>query len=175
MILVSGAGGKTGRAIIEALTLQGQQVRAFVRREQPISGAELFIGDMLKVDDWARAIAGCGKLYHICPNMHPDEVEIGRIAILAASTAGISHFVYHSVLHPHIQDMPHHWNKLFVEEALFSSGLPYTVLQPTAYMQNIRIDAVRQTGRLTNPYAVASAVALVDLRGRCRSGSPRPV
>ena len=33
--------------------------------------------------------------------------------------------------------MPHHWLKMRVEEKLFASGLPFTILQPAAYMQNV--------------------------------------
>ncbi len=46
-------------------------------------------------------------------------------------------FVYHSVLHPQIEAMPHHWAKMRVEEMLFAAGFDLTILQPTAYMQNI--------------------------------------
>ena len=33
--------------------------------------------------------------------------------------------------------MPHHWQKMRMEEALFKSGMDFTILQPCAYMQNI--------------------------------------
>lgn len=40
-----------------------------------------------------------------------------------------------AVLRPQIEVMPHHWNKLRVEEALLASGLSFTILRPAAYMQ----------------------------------------
>ncbi len=163
MILVSGAGGKTGRAVIAALVERRVPVRAFLRRDDTIRGAETFVGDMAVALDWANAIVGCRAIYHICPNMHVDEVEIGRKAIAAAQSANISHFVYHSVLHPQTQDMPHHWNKLLVEEMLLASGLPFTILQPTAYMQNINVAQVQASGTHTVPYGVESRISLVDL------------
>lgn len=164
MILVSGAGGKTGRAVIAALARRGQSVRAFVRRPQQIDGAtDYFVGDMLDSAAWREALARVTKLYHICPNVHPDEVEIGRNAIHAAQHHTLSHLVYHSVLHPQTQKMPHHWRKMRVEEMLFECGLPITVLQPTAYMQNIQLANVLKTGVYAVPYPVETHISLVDL------------
>ncbi|MBI4769096.1 MAG: NmrA family NAD(P)-binding protein, partial [Chloroflexi bacterium] len=104
-------------------------------------------------------------VYHICPNMHPEEVAIGRLVIGAAREAGVGRFVYHSVLHPQAGAMPHHWNKLRVEEALFESGLPFTILQPTAYMQNLLAgwEALRQQGLYRVPYPVETRLSFVDL------------
>jgi uncharacterized protein YbjT (DUF2867 family) len=60
--------------------------------------------------------------------------------------------------------MPHHWNKSRVEEALIESGMDFTILQPTAYMQNLvgGWDLVRR-GVLRNPYRVETRLSLVDL------------
>jgi uncharacterized protein YbjT (DUF2867 family) len=161
MILVSGAGGKTGRAVVAALARRGERVRAFVRRPLQIEAAsELFIGDMQVQSAWMEALDGVRRLYHICPNVHPDEVTIGRMAIAAATRHQIDHFVYHSVLHPQTEKMPHHWRKLQVEAWLFESGLPFTIVQPTAYMQNIRVAAA---DLYAVPYPVASRLSLVDL------------
>jgi NAD(P)H dehydrogenase (quinone) len=104
-------------------------------------------------------------VYHICPNMHPDEVAIGTTLIEAAQAAGVQHFVYHSVLHPQTQAMPHHWHKLLVEEHIFASGLPFTILQPTAYMQNLLgyWNAIRDASVYAVPYPVSTRLSLVDL------------
>lgn len=141
-------------------------VRSFLRRAAPIPGAtEAFAGDMTRAADWETALAGVDAVYHICPNMHPAEVGIGRMALTAARKAGVAHFVYHSVLHPQTEEMPHHWHKLRVEEMLFESGLPFTVLQPTAYMQNICAQwaTLLETGVYAMPYPAASRISLVDL------------
>ncbi|MEM8862047.1 MAG: NmrA family NAD(P)-binding protein, partial [Chloroflexota bacterium] len=75
------------------------------------------------------------------------------------------HFVYHSVLHPQTQEMPHHWNKLNVEEMIFGSGLPFTIVQPTAYMQNLlpNWDSIQKDGILCLPYPAGTRISLVDL------------
>lgn len=170
MILVTGAGGKTGKAVIKALTARGKAVRAFVHREDHVSAvkalgaAEAAVGDIHDEAALRRAMEGARAVYHICPNVNPDEVAIGRAAISAARVAGVQQFVFHSVLHPQAEAMPHHWNKLRVEEYLFESGLPFTILQPTAYMQNTL--ATRKDildGVYVVPYAVETQLSLVDL------------
>jgi uncharacterized protein YbjT (DUF2867 family) len=171
MVLVTGAGGKTGRAVIGALSSREVDVRAFVRSQQQASeiavlgAAETVIGDMTDAVSFSRATEGATAVYHICPNMHPDEVAIGRAAVAAARAAGVQHFVYHSVLHPQVEAMPHHWHKLRVEELLLTSGLDITILQPAAYMQNILAGwrAIVEKGIFRVPYSVDARLGLVDL------------
>jgi uncharacterized protein YbjT (DUF2867 family) len=112
-----------------------------------------------------QATQGVRAVYHICPNVSPDEVVLGEIAITAAQRAGVEHFVYHSVLHPQVEAMPHHWQKLRVEERLFESGLPYTILQPAAYMQNVLAlwDQIVEQGIYPVPYAAETRLGMVDL------------
>jgi len=171
MILVTGAAGKTGRAVIRALSRRGQAVRAFVHRPEQAAlvtaaGAQqVVIGDMhnqAAVNEAAREIWAA---YHICPNMSPSELEIGKAIVKAAQEAGIEHCVYHSVLHPQVEAMPHHWQKMRVEEQLFESGLRYTSLQPAVYMQNIlgHWGRIVAEGVYAVPYAVGTRLSFVDL------------
>lgn len=166
MVLVTGAGGKTGQAIISKLIQKDLPVRAWLGR--PFIGfdqADRFVGDMENSANWVRACEGVEKIYFICPNMHPHEVDLGKMALKAAQQAGVQHFVYHSVLHPQTQTMAHHWNKLQVEEMIFASGLPFTILQPTAYMQNLlpQWDTVQKEGVMRFPYPAETAISLIDL------------
>lgn len=171
MILVTGAAGKTGRAVIRALTTRGQSVRALVHRPEQViavrglGAADVQVGDMRQPGSMERAAEGMDAVYHICPNMSPDEVAIGRCAIEASRRAGVKRFVYHSVLHPQVEAMSHHWLKLRVEEHLFESGLSFTILQPAAYMQNVlaQWDAVAETGVYSVPYASNTRLSMVDL------------
>jgi uncharacterized protein YbjT (DUF2867 family) len=143
MILITGANGKTGRAIIRTLLSKGEEVRAFVHKAEQIQEfkslgvKEVVVGDMMDQKAVDEAYIGVSTVYHICSAVNPHEVEIGQIAIKAARSAEIEHFVYHSVLHSVLQDMPHHQKKLMVEELLVNSGLPYTIIQPAVFMQNI--------------------------------------
>jgi uncharacterized protein YbjT (DUF2867 family) len=171
MILVTGAAGKTGLAVIKALAGTGERVRAMIfnktYREAVLdAGArEVVLGNQLLPDDLVEALRGVRALYHIPPNVHPGELEMGQQVINASRGARVNHFVYHSVLHPQIESMPHHWLKLRVEEYLIESGLPFTILQPAAYMQNIisSLAEITQKGVYLVPYPVNTRLSLVDL------------
>lgn len=171
MILVTGAAGKTGRAVVRELVARGAAVRALVHHPSQVQllkalGAqEVVVGDMRVRPTLKQAARGIRSLYHICPNVSPDELAIGRSIIDAACSAGVAHFVYHSVLHPQTEGMPHHWQKLRVEERLFESGLPHTILQPSAYMQNILTewDSIVKEGSYRIPYDVQTQLGMVDL------------
>lgn len=171
MILVTGAAGKTGLAVIRALAAKGISVRGLIHQEDYRAsvleaGAEqALLGDLLNENDLRAGMAGVRAVYHIPPNVHPREVDIGDNVILEAIQAGVENFVYHSVLHPQLEDMPHHWLKLRVEEHLIASGLPFTILQPTAYMQNItnQLEKISREGIYQVPYAVSTRLCLVDL------------
>ncbi|MGD8996909.1 MAG: NmrA family NAD(P)-binding protein [Anaerolineae bacterium] len=171
MIVVTGAAGKTGRAVIRALVARGQSVRAVVHRPgqaqlvEELGAQQVVVGDMLVQATMDRAAQGTRAIHHICPNVHPKEVAIGQVAIASARAAGMQHFVYHSVLHPQIEAMPHHWHKMRMEELLFQSGLNYTILQPAAYMQNVlaQWEQVVEKGIYAVPYAVETRLGMVDL------------
>ncbi len=171
MILITGAAGKTGRAVIRALVSRGQSVRALVRRPEQVRPVkelgvqEVVTGDLGDPAAVEQAVRGSRAIYHICPNMHPDEAAIGQVIIAAARSAGVQHFVYHSVLHPQAEAMPHHWLKMRVEEQLFESGLSYTILQPAAYMQNVLVqwNSIAQEGIYPVPYRVETRLGMVDL------------
>ena len=160
MILVTGAAGKTGRAVVSALAAKGCSVRALVHRElqvdllRSIGARDAIVGDMLSRSSITRAARDVNAIYHICPNVNPDEASFGRIAIEAAEEALVKKFVFHSVLHPQVERMPHHWLKMRVEEALFESKLDYTILQPAAYMQNVLSEwvSIVQYGVYNVPY-----------------------
>jgi len=171
MILVTGAAGKTGKAVIKALAARGASVRAFVRRPEYVSTLKTLGADEVSVGSFddgralEQAVAGTQAIYHICPNVSCDEVAYARAVIAAAQSQGVHRFVYHSVLHPQIEAMPHHWSKMRVEEMLFAAGLGVTILQPTAYMQNILAGwrSIVTEGVFRVPYPVDTRLSLVDL------------
>ena len=170
-ILVTGAAGKTGLAVLRALRRRGAAARAMVRcahHEETVRGAgaaDVAHGDLRDPGALADAVEGVRAIYHICPNVSPHEVTIGRHLLEAASRAGVEHFVMHSVLHPQTEAMPHHWRKLRVEELVFESGLPFTILQPTAYMDNVLayLPRVVSEGVYDPPYGMAARISMVDL------------
>jgi uncharacterized protein YbjT (DUF2867 family) len=172
MILVTGAAGKTGTAVITALASRGETIRALIHtkdQEKLVrkSGAqEVIQGDLLNRDQTEEAVQNIKAIYHIPPNVHPWEFEIGENIIHASLKAGVEHFVYHSVLHPQLEAMPHHWLKMRVEEHLIESGLEFTILQPTAYMGNIfhQLKKIDDQWIYQVPYPVETQLCLVFLQ-----------
>jgi NAD(P)H dehydrogenase (quinone) len=171
MILVTGAAGKTGKAVVKALAARGAAVRALVRRSEQageleaLGAAEVSYGSFEDSSALTRATAGIAAIYHICPNVSPHELAYARAITTAAQAHQIKRFVYHSVLHPQIEAMPHHWQKMQVEQMLFAAGFDLTILQPTAYMQNL-LGAWRglvEDGVFRIPYPIDTRLSLVDL------------
>jgi uncharacterized protein YbjT (DUF2867 family) len=172
-VAVTGAAGKTGRAIVAALSRRGVRTRALVHRpEQAAAGipgaAESVAVDLADADAVALAVDGCDALYLIAPNMHPDEPGLAGCVIQACRDRGVRRVVYHSVIHPYVPAMPHHVGKAEVEAMLQESGLDWTVLQPASYFENAYgvWDLVRGEGRWPLPYAAKAPftpVALVDV------------
>lgn len=142
-VLVTGANGRTGRAVVQALARAAIPVRAFVRNAaqapalEALGAAEHAVGDMLEPATIERALEGCDALVHIGPPMHAREKEMTGHFIAAAQRAGLPHFVYYSVMHPLRTEVRHHRLKLETEERLVESDLPYTILQPMRYMQHL--------------------------------------
>jgi len=171
MILITGAAGKTGKAVLRKVAEKGGIVKAWVFRVEQIQEVEALgvkeaiVGDLRDSTTLRRAMQGVDSVYHICPNVHPDEIIIAREIIDASAAIGVTQFVYHSVLHPQIEALPHHWKKMRVEEHLFTSGLLFTILQPAVYMQNILVNwgNIIEAGKYAVPYAVDSRISMVDL------------
>lgn len=171
MILVTGAAGKTGRAVIAASADQGSVVRALVHRPEhedlvrAAGAADVQVGDQRDARVLADALRGIAAVYHIAPNVHPDEVLMGERFLTACRLHRVRRVVYHSVIHPQIEAMPHHWNKLQVEQQLVASEAEWTILRPAPYLQNVLayLDEVRETGRYRVPYDTTRPAWMVDL------------
>ncbi|WP_005037788.1 SDR family oxidoreductase [Holophaga foetida] len=164
MILLTSANGKTGRHMMKAMVAKGLPLRAICRSSAgPLGAQEVLYGDQLDKAFLGRAMEGVKAVIHIGPPMHPHESAMGQFVIDAARENGIEHFVYISVLHPQIEALLNHQAKLRVENALIQSRLPFTILQPTHYMQNIDVASVVASGVLTSPFALSSRLSFVDM------------
>jgi NAD(P)H dehydrogenase (quinone) len=170
-VLVTGAGGKTGRAVVRALTAEGLASRALVRDPirhgdlAAVDDVEVATGDQRQVDDLVAALVGCEAVYHLAPNVSPDEVAMGEAVLAACRIVGVRRLMFHSVIDPHEPAMPHHVDKGRVEELIRSSDLAWTVLRPNAYLQNLDgyLNELRR-GRYRVPYTTDRGLAMVDLR-----------
>jgi uncharacterized protein YbjT (DUF2867 family) len=173
LVAVTGAAGKTGRAVVAALSRRGVRTRALVHRPEQVEAgvpgaAETVAAEMTDTAALAAALDGADALYLIAPNMYPDEPLLAGCVMDACRQRGVRRVVYHSVIHPYVPAMPHHVGKAEVEAMLQESGLDWTVLQPASYFENALgvWDVVRGEGRWPLPYAATAPftpVALVDV------------
>lgn len=171
IVLVTGATGRTGKAVMAALARKGARVRGMTRNPANedvcrVAGAsEIAVADLADPASLARAFSGASRVYHIGPRFNDREVEYGTNVLAAAQAAGLRHFVLHSVFHPQCRRMIHHRQKLKLEERLVESGLAYTILQPAMYMQNIALEwpKIEAEGIYERPYRVDLPMAMVDI------------
>ena len=169
MILVNAANGNQGKLLIPKLLGANMAVRACVRSEASakllkVTGVkEVLVGDISDPAVMARAVDGVEKVYYVCPTMHPLEREIGMGLIDASRAAGVKHFVFSSVLHAITTDLVQHEIKRDVEEHLLSSGLEFTILQPSNYMLPLKLRPVFEQGVFKLSWSLERRQSLVDL------------
>lgn len=171
MILVTSAGGKTGRAMVKSFSDIGEKVRALVRRSElesdlkALGAAEVAIADLTDRDAVVAAARGCTAIYYIAPNMTETEQAMGENVVVAAREAQVDRLMFHSVLHTQVQALQHHWKRLFVEEAIVESGVPFTIFQVGSYFQNMLPGwkKMTETGVHAMAYEVNVPMSLVDL------------
>ena len=171
MILITSANGKTGTALIEKLLQRNVACRAMTAsaksavRLEGLGVSDIAIGNLRNAEDVLRACAGVSSVYYVTPNFSPDEAVMTDNLLAACRTMEDPRIVLHSVIHPQIQDLSHHWNRLFVEEKLLNDGVSWVILQPTSYMQNVvpQFSTIRETRVLAAPMPVDRALSLVDL------------
>lgn len=146
-ILVTGATGKQGAAVVDALLSLGFMVRALVRNPaSPAARAlsskrvELSQGDLDDDASCAAALEGAAGVFSVQSFDEQDfdrELRQGVRLAKLAKAARVGHFVYSSVGSAHLQTgIPHFDSKYKVEQAIFELGLPYTILRPVFFMEN---------------------------------------
>lgn len=170
MILITSAAGQTGTRIIAQLAKRKVPVRGLVTNRASASkieslGAEPIIGDLRDRASLEAAMRGVDKLYHIAPTLTVNEPDMGNTVIAAAQKSGVAHFVLHGVIAPYLQHINYHWAKELVQFALYRSGLAYTVLLPTNFMQNVSWTwpLIAQKGRWELPYSTSKKLTWVDV------------
>jgi uncharacterized protein YbjT (DUF2867 family) len=170
MILVTGASGRTGAALVRLLTARGAPVRALVRdaaKGVPLEqlGAEVVVGDFLDPASLERAVERARKVY-LCTPPDQRKLELEANLIDAAGGAGVEHVVKMSSIGAS-RDSPMallRWHRE-LEEHLEASGMAYTHLRPHYFMQNTpRLAPLIQHDRRFSLPMGDGRISIVDTR-----------
>ncbi len=165
VVLVTGATGRQGGAVIRHMLLKGWKLRALTRKtnnhaaqELARSGVELVQGDLEDPASLPRAVQGA---YGVCSVQDfwavgaKREVQQGKNIADAAKKANVQHFVYSSVGGAERNTGIPHWeSKWEVEKHIRGLGLPATMIRPAAFMETYYIDQVEigiLKGKLADP------------------------
>lgn len=170
-VLMIGATGTTAGMVLPELVRRGVEVRALVRSQQEASDAlsrgavETAMGDLLDPASLRAAADGMEGVFHIGPAFAADESAMGVSMVEAAVAAGVRRFCFSSVYHPSLS-LENHAAKRSVEEAVYHSGLEFTVLQPAMFMQTLDTSwaDVVASGTVSGPYSTTAGVCYVDFR-----------
>jgi uncharacterized protein YbjT (DUF2867 family) len=169
-VLMIGATGKFAGLVVPELKKKGATVYALVQDNNKAilakkNGAdETVIGDLEDEKNLLQAANNMDGVFHIIPAFQ-DEIKIGLAMVNAAKEAGVKKFVFSSVYHPSLS-LVNHADKRPAEEALYKSGMDYTILQPAMYMQMLAESwktAIGQ-GKIVMPYSKLSKMSYVDYR-----------
>jgi uncharacterized protein YbjT (DUF2867 family) len=158
-----------GGEICRQLAMQQKPVRALVRptgdasriEELRASGAELATGDLKDPASIQAACAGATAVLSTASSMlsrQPGDTidlvdRLGQLQLVeAAAAAGVKHFVYVSFA-PMAEDFALQRAKREVEQAVMGSGMTYTILRPTFFMeiwfsQALGFDAAARRARI---------------------------
>jgi uncharacterized protein YbjT (DUF2867 family) len=171
-VLMVGATGRFAGLVLPELVQRGVTVRALARNEASAQearrrgAAEAAVGDLLDPASLRAAAEGVDGVFHINPAFAPGEADMGVNMVEAATAAGVDKFTFSSVYHPSISEMVNHAGKRPVEEALYASGMDYTVLQPAMFMQLLgeTVSSAMQYGLISGPYSRHAKMSYVDYR-----------
>ncbi|MHB1341698.1 MAG: SDR family oxidoreductase [Coriobacteriia bacterium] len=132
-LLVTGATGNVGSLVIAALRARGADVRAASRSGRACGGAPGVVLDFRDARTFHDALDGVDTVFLVRPPQMSDAREM-RPFIDAMAAAGVARVVFLSVqgagTNPFV---PHHG----IERALVRSGIAWTFLRPSFFMQNL--------------------------------------
>lgn len=146
-VLVLGATGGQGGAVVNGLLARGAHVRALVRRADtpPVRrladrGVEAVVGsldDSIALGAAMRGVAGVFAMTTPFEAGVDAEVAQGRAIVAAAGEEQVPHLVFSSVAGADEHSgVPHFESKAIIETELAASGVPYTITAPTYFYDN---------------------------------------
>jgi uncharacterized protein YbjT (DUF2867 family) len=165
VVLVAGATGRQGGAVVRHMPAKGWSLRALTRKPKSYAaqqlaaqGVELAQGDLddpASLERAARGVYGIFSVQDFWTVGARREVQQGKNLANAAKKVGVQHFVYSSVGGAERNTGITHWEtKWMVEKHIRSLNLPVTILRPASFMETYHITEVEiglLKGKLADP------------------------
>lgn len=140
MILITGASGSVGKAVLQEATRTEPKVRAMYRSKEEAAkaprGCESVLADYADKPSLRNALHGVTSVYVVCSPI-PQLVELESNMLDACKESGVKNVVLNSALGAgdYGKSFPS-WHRK-VEDKLKATGLSYTILRPNGFLQNI--------------------------------------
>ena len=140
MILITGASGSVGKAVLQEAVRRESKVRAMYRSKEEAakapSGCEAMLADYADKQSLLKILNGVDSVYVVCSPI-PQLVELESTMLDACKEAGVKHVVLNSAMGAgDLEKSFPSWHRK-VEDKLKGSGLSYTILRPNGFLQNI--------------------------------------
>jgi uncharacterized protein YbjT (DUF2867 family) len=178
-IVVVGASGVVGSRVAAGLAGRGHEVVGLARTpgEGP-AGVRRVATDLTDRASAVRAIEGAEAVYLTPPESGEDPLGLERAVatnvIEAARETGVGHLVMHTAVHADRGDTGARIldNKHGLETALADSGVPYTILRPAWYLQNLfGAKAWLEQGMFSLPWRADMVWAATDVADLARAAA----
>jgi uncharacterized protein YbjT (DUF2867 family) len=140
MILITGASGSVGKAVLQEAIQKAGKVLAMYRSKDEAAkapaGCEAVLADYADRQSLLKALKGVNSVYLVCSPI-PQLVELESNMLDACREAGVKHVVLNSALGAgdYGKSFPS-WHRQ-VEDKLKGMGMTYTILRPNGFLQNI--------------------------------------
>lgn len=169
MILVTGASGTVGKAVLAEVARSGAPHRAMYRSKTEAAkapaGTETVIADFADKASLAAALRGVESVYLVCSPVR-ELVELEGNAIVACVAAGVRRVVLNSALGA--ADYPKSfpsWHRK-VEDKLNSTKMAHCIIRPNSFSQNVltyNAPSIRQQGAFYGSLG-NTRISYVDVR-----------
>jgi len=173
MILVLNAGGNIGTELVRELASRGAEFTAAYRAPEDVeaaqaTGLKAVEADFSRPETLEKALNGVQKLFFVSPPGQRLEEFEGNI-VTAAQKAQIAHVVKMSVWGAEEEAFVFAKPHRAIEKQILATGLPYTFLRPTGFMQNMLGNAptIKSQSAFYAPHGDAR-VAEIDFRDIAR-------